>query len=156
MRAVTPDHAEGLQYYVLPIDDPLRALNILREAAALPPLSDEHDKRGADEPWRTDVERREPRCRICRDAGVRVVVNELLDWRGVPIILGRGKTHRITLTEIPRDLATINEGRDKKDRITYNSLWIHFQRHYSLAGITAYRRTLMSKEFRKFKEALRG
>ena len=43
VRAVTPDHAEGLQYHVLPIDDPLRALNILREAAGLPPLSDDHD-----------------------------------------------------------------------------------------------------------------
>jgi len=43
VRAVTPDHAEGLQYHVLPTDDPLRALNILREAAGLPPLSDDHD-----------------------------------------------------------------------------------------------------------------
>jgi hypothetical protein len=43
--AVTPDHAESLQYHVLP-DDPLRALNILREAAGLPPLSDEHDDEG--------------------------------------------------------------------------------------------------------------
>ena len=46
VRAVTPDHAEGLQYHVLPTDDPLRALNILREAAGLPPLSDEHDDEG--------------------------------------------------------------------------------------------------------------
>ena len=43
VRAVTPDHAEGLQYHVLPAHDPRRALNILREAAGLPPLSDEHD-----------------------------------------------------------------------------------------------------------------
>ena len=28
VRAVTSDHAEGLQYHVLPTDDPLRALNI--------------------------------------------------------------------------------------------------------------------------------
>ncbi|MET0996773.1 MAG: hypothetical protein ABWY20_23115 [Mycobacterium sp.] len=40
---MTPDHAEGLQYRVLSTDDALRALNILREAAGLPPLSDEHD-----------------------------------------------------------------------------------------------------------------
>ena len=46
VRAVTPDYAEGLQYHVLPSDDPLRALNILREAAGLPPLSDEHDDEG--------------------------------------------------------------------------------------------------------------
>ncbi len=44
VRAMTPDHSEGLQYHVLPIDDPLRAVNILPEAAGLPPLSDEHDK----------------------------------------------------------------------------------------------------------------
>jgi hypothetical protein len=43
---VTRDHAEGLEYHALPIDDPLRALNILREAAWLQPLSDEHDDRG--------------------------------------------------------------------------------------------------------------
>ena len=42
------------------------------------------------------------------------LVNELLDWRGVPIILGRGKPHRITLTEILRDLAPLNEGRDTR------------------------------------------
>ena len=45
MRAVTRDRAEGLVYHVLP-DDPLRALNILREAAGLQPLSDEHDDQG--------------------------------------------------------------------------------------------------------------
>jgi hypothetical protein len=45
--AVTPDHVEGLlQYHVLPTDDPLRALNILREAAGLQPLSDGHDNQG--------------------------------------------------------------------------------------------------------------
>jgi len=31
-----------------------------------------------------DFERREPRCRICRDAGARAVVIELLDWRRYP------------------------------------------------------------------------
>jgi hypothetical protein len=62
---------------------------------------------------RADFERREPRCRICRDETVRILVNELLDWRGVPVIRGRGKIHRITLTEILRDLAPLNEGRDK-------------------------------------------
>ena len=43
VRAVNPDHSEGLQYHVLP-DDPLRALNILREAAGLPPFSDEPEE----------------------------------------------------------------------------------------------------------------
>ena len=78
---------------------------------------------------------------------MRVAVNDLLDWHGVPIFLGRGKVRRITLTEILRDLAPLNEGRDKKDRITYDSLWVHFQRHYSLAGQVAYRRTWTAKEF---------
>ena len=87
---------------------------------------------------------------------MRVVVNELLDWRGVPIIREGGKTHRITLTEILRCLEPLNEGRDKRDRITYDSLWIHAKRHYDLAGIAAYWRTRMSKEFKEFKKALRG
>ncbi len=87
---------------------------------------------------------------------MRIRVNELLDWRGVPIILGRGKFHRITLTEILRDLAPLNEGRDKKNRITYDCLWNHFQRHYDLAGQVAYRRARMAKEFTEFKKSLRG
>ena len=33
----------GLQYHILPADDPLAALNILREAAGLEPLSEEDD-----------------------------------------------------------------------------------------------------------------
>ena len=40
---VTPDGAKGPQHHVLPIDDPLRMVNILREAAGPHPLSDEHD-----------------------------------------------------------------------------------------------------------------
>ena len=30
-----------LQYYILPVDDPLQAVNILRVAAGLDPLSDD-------------------------------------------------------------------------------------------------------------------
>ena len=82
------------------------------------------------EPVRADFDRREPRCRICRDETVRSLVNELLALRGVPIIVGRGKIHRISLTEILRDLAPLNEGRDDRHRITYDSLWNHCQRHY--------------------------
>ena len=144
---MTPDHAEGLQYHVLPTDDPLRALN-MREAAGLQPLSDEHDDTDA-EPVRADFERREPRCRICRDETVRILVNGRLDWRGVPVIAEGGKTRRITLAEILRDLEPLNEGRDKRHQITYDSLWIHAKRHYDLAGIAAYWRTRMYKEFRK-------
>ena len=105
---------------------------------------------------RADFERREPRCRICREEAVRVVVNDLLDWRGVPSILGRGETHRISYAEILRDMAPFNEGRDKKEWITYDSLWVHAKRHYDLAGTAAYWRTQRLKEFEKFKEALRG
>ena len=45
MIVVTRDHAEGLQYHVLPTDDAVRALNVLREAAGLRPLTDgdEHE-----------------------------------------------------------------------------------------------------------------
>jgi hypothetical protein len=38
VRAVTRNHAERVEWIALPSDDPLRALNILREAAGLQPL----------------------------------------------------------------------------------------------------------------------
>ena len=61
-----------------------RALNILREA----PLGYNHflisTITRVAEPVGADFERREPRCRICSDAGVRAVVIELLDWRRCP------------------------------------------------------------------------
>ena len=103
----------------------------------------------AAKPLGPDFERREPRCRICRDETVRVLVNELLDWHGAPIILGRGKTHVVTYADILRDLEPLNEGRDKRDRITYDSLWVHAKRHYDLAGTTAYWRARMHKELIK-------
>ena len=86
---------------------------------------------------RADFERTEPRCRICRDETVRVLVNKLLDWHGAPIILGRGKTHVVTYADILRDLEPLNKGRDKRDRIAYDSLWVHAKRHYDHAAITA-------------------
>src|ERR1700752_2458237 len=102
----------------------------------------------AAEPLWDDFERREPRCRICRDESARVLVNKLLDWHGVPIILGRGKTHVVTYADILRGLVPLNEGRDKRDRITYDSLWVHAKRHYDLAGITAYWEAKVDKELR--------
>ena len=87
---------------------------------------------------------------------MRLCASTSMNWRGVPVIREGGKTHRITLTEILRDLAPLNEGRDKRDQITYDSLWVHAKRHYDLAGIAAYWRTRMSKEFKQFKTALRG
>ena len=83
------------------------------------------------------------------------MVNDLLDWRGVPIHLGRGKIHRITYADILRDLEPLNEGRDKRDRITYDCLWVHAKRHYDLAGIAAYWRARTQK-VTEFKKALRG
>ena len=77
---------------------------------------------------------------------MRVLVNELLDWHGAPIILGRGKTHMVTYADILRDLEPLSEGRDKRDRITYDSLWVHAKRHYDDAAITAYWRARMHKE----------
>ena len=68
---------------------------------------------------------------------MRVLVNKLLDWQGAPIILRRSKTHLVTYADILPDLERVNEGRDKKDRITYDSLWVHAKRHYDDAAITA-------------------
>jgi hypothetical protein len=101
---------------------------------------------GAAEPLSADFERREPRCRICRDETLRVLVNRLLDWHGAPIILGRGKTHVVTYADILRDLEPVNKGRAEGERITYACLWTHAKRHYDLAGITAYWRARMHKE----------
>jgi hypothetical protein len=96
-----------------------------------------------------DIEITEPRCRICRDPDVRRLVNELLDWRGVPVILqGGNKTHRVTYTDILGMLEHLNAGRDDRDRITYSSLWIHAKRHYDLAGVAAYWGARMNREIR--------
>ena len=103
----------------------------------------------AAEAARACIEPREPRCRICRDPYVRRQVNQLLDWRGVPLHLeGRNKRHRITYTDILGWLEPINESRDKGDRITYDSLWVHAKRHYDLDGMTAYWESHMVKKLR--------
>ena len=46
MRAVTPDHAEGPQYHVLPTDDAEAVVDIMRAAAGLPPLYHEYEDEG--------------------------------------------------------------------------------------------------------------
>jgi hypothetical protein len=46
-------------------------------------------------------------------------------------------------------LEPLNEGRDDKDRITYDSLRVHAKRHYDLAATTAYWRARMHKELMK-------
>jgi hypothetical protein len=104
----------------------------------------------AAEPLRAAFEPREPRCRICRDETVRVLVNQLLDWRGAPIILGPGKVHVVTYADILRDLEPLNKALDKKKRITYDSLWVHAKRHYDLDGITAYWKAQLDKKLEDF------
>ncbi len=96
-----------------------------------------------------DVEVREPRCRICRDETVRIRVNGLLDWRGAPTNLGRGRARLITYTDILRILEPLNEGRQPRERITYDSLWVHAKRHYDIAGIAAYWNARIDKELKK-------
>jgi hypothetical protein len=97
----------------------------------------------------TNEIRIEPRCRICRDETVRTRVNDLLKWRGVRIPLGRGKTHRVTYANVLRDLAPLNEGRDAKDRITYDCLWVHDNRHRNVVWTSADFRAWMADEWRK-------
>jgi len=80
----------------------------------------------------------ERRCRICRDADLRRFIDELLDWRGVSIPQGRGKSYRLTYAKILRTVEHLNIALDGKDRITYNSLWVHANRHYGPAGIVSY------------------
>lgn len=46
--------------------------------------------------------------------------------------------HRVSYADILRHLAPLNEGRDRRDRITYDSLWVHAKRHYDVIGTTAY------------------
>ena len=95
-----------------------------------------------------DLEVREPRCRVCRNETVRRRVNELLQWRGVPVFLPGGKTRKISLAEILRSLEPLNEGSDRSDQITYDSLWVHAQRHYEVAGAAAYWAARIRREFR--------
>lgn len=97
----------------------------------------------------SDFERREPRCRVCRDERVRLEVNRLLDWHGIPIPNGNGKFRSVTYTDILRSLEPVNEGRDPRARITYDSLWVHAKRHYETAGVWAYWAVRLDKEFRK-------
>jgi hypothetical protein len=86
-----------------------------------------------------DVWPEEPRCRICRDPDVRRLVNDLLRWRGVPIIVVGGNRRRgVTYADILAMLEPANEGREERDRITYDSLWIHSRRHYDTAAMIDY------------------
>ena len=100
-----------------------------------------------------DLERAEPRCRICRDPDLRLLVNALLDWHGVPVPLESGKMDLITYADILRAVEPINGG---WDRITYQNVRSHAKRHYDLAGIAAYWSRRTEKEVRNFLKDSRG
>ncbi|SPM32359.1 hypothetical protein MRAB57_157, partial [Mycobacterium rhizamassiliense] len=95
---------------------------------------------------RKAYEPREPRCRVCRDEAIRVLVNQLLDWRGAPILLGPGKVHAVTYTDILHDLEPLNARLDKKTKISYHSLRAHAERHHSAAGRAAYWESRIQKK----------
>jgi len=101
-----------------------------------------------------DVWPQEPRCRVCRDPDVRRLVNDLLRWRGIPIILvGGNRRRRVNYGDILAMLGPANEGREERDRITYSSLWIHAKRHYDTAAMVDYWETRFYQELRN---AMRG
>ena len=85
-----------------------------------------------------DIEVREPRCRVCRHEYIRVMVNGLLDWRGVPVAPGCRRSHRVTFADVARDLEGLNETLPARERLTYASVWNHAKRHYSIEGAAAY------------------
>ena len=101
------------------------------------------------DPLKVAAQRREPRCRVCRHEAVRVLVNQLLDWRGAPIFLGPGKVHVVTYTDILHDLEPLNACLDKKKKITYHSLRGHAERHHSAAGRAAHWESRIEKELAK-------
>jgi hypothetical protein len=97
---------------------------------------------------RTALRRRKPRCRICRDETLRMRVDTLLEWRGIPILLGPGRVPVVTYADILRNLEPLNGSRAPMDHITYNSLWVHAKRHYDLTGILDHWTERLDKELR--------
>jgi hypothetical protein len=52
---------------------------------------------------RADLMPPEPRCRICRDPGLRRLVNDLLsNWHGIPVFPEGRRTRRVSYTEVLR------------------------------------------------------
>ncbi len=84
--------------------------------------------------------RQEPRCRICRDDDVRMLVNKLLGCRPMGL----------KLADIMRILEPVNKGRGKKNLITYDCLWVHSRRHYDIRtpALAIWRAIRMDKELR--------
>lgn len=96
-----------------------------------------------------DFKRREPRCRICRDEALRVLVDSLLDWRGTPIPMGGRKCHVFSYADIMRALEPINAQRDEWEQVSYDSLRVHANRHYDFHAVAAYHLAQMLKELTK-------
>jgi hypothetical protein len=96
------------------------------------------------------LERVETRCRICRDPELRLLVDALLDWRGVPVPLEGGRVHRVTYSDVLRALEPFNGFCGDWETVTYNNLWVHAQRHYDLRGIATYWSRRTEKEVRNF------
>jgi hypothetical protein len=96
------------------------------------------------------LERAEARCKICRDPDLRLLVDALLDWHGVPVPLAGGKMHRITYADVFRALEPFSVICADWERLTYNNVWLHAQRHHGLAGIAAYWSRRTEKEVRNF------
>ena len=93
--------------------------------------------------------------------GAQVLVDGPADHPPRAAVPDRTQIHPALTCALPtqkilRNLEPLNEGRDERHRITYDSLWVHAKRHYDLAGIVAYRGYRMSKEFMEFKKTLRG
>jgi hypothetical protein len=51
-------------------------------------------------------------------------------------------------TQILRELEPLNKGRGTRDRITYNTLWVHAKRHYDTDAIVSYWTARMDKQIR--------
>ncbi|QDH91807.1 hypothetical protein SEA_PHRAPPUCCINO_132 [Mycobacterium phage Phrappuccino] len=62
----------------------------------------------------------EPRCKICREKPLREVVNKLLSMG-------------LTRPAIVDLVATINEGREGKDQISYDNVYHHQKRHFDVS-----------------------
>lgn len=63
--------------------------------------------------------RPEPRCRVCRDEPVRVLVNKLL-------------AHGMTLRDIEDVVRPLNRGKAPRDRINLNNIREHRKRHFDV------------------------
>lgn len=91
---------------------------------------------------------REPRCRVCQDEFVRLEVNRLLAWHGVPLGFGTDRLRPVTYTQILRWLEPINTQRTPDNQISYDSLWVHAKRHYRL-GIVDRKFARLEHDLRK-------